>query len=202
MPYYRVDPKKITDYDRTNAELQTFFLFSVAVAGKTASQISLAVERFLKLEPKGSTPFGKMRRMIESGTLLDNIKNARLGKWGVLAKCYEQVIEERIDIRTASCETLELLPGIGPKTSRFFVMHSRPKQKVAALDTHILQYLRDKGFKIPNGIPTGKAYAEVEKIFIEHAEQMGYDDLAEFDLIIWNQYSKRSGTGEQILKVT
>tara|TARA_B100000614_G_scaffold262909_1_gene300500 strand:+ start:74189 stop:74791 length:603 start_codon:yes stop_codon:yes gene_type:complete len=191
-----VDPQFITDFNRSDYDLEEFALFSVAVAGKTASQIAKATEKFIQMERRGETPFEKIRLMKRNHALTMNIQSARLGKWSLLSACYDKMAHSGIDLRTCSLEELEELPGIGPKTSRFFVMHSRPNQKIAALDTHILSYLRDQGFDTPKNSPSGRRYAEIERMFIEHAESIGRgDDLAEFDLEIWNAYSTRSGLG-------
>lgn len=84
-------------------------------------------------------------------------------------------------------EDLEAIPGIGPKTARCFLIHSRPDQQYAGLDTHVLKFLRDKGHEVPASTPTGKKYKELEKVFLQYAAESGMT-VADFDLAIWNQY--------------
>lgn len=43
-----IDPKNITNFDRTDNELEEFALFAIAVAGKSAKTIAPALDRTLK----------------------------------------------------------------------------------------------------------------------------------------------------------
>lgn len=187
-----IDPHDITGYTRTDAELEEFALFAPAVAGKTAAQIALAVDRFL--EHDASAPFETVRRYGAQGTLTERIVGARLGKWRTLTSCYAALASGGIDLRTCTLADLESLDGIGPKTSRFFVMHTRPNQRLAVLDTHVLAYLRALGHDVPRATPqTPRAYARIERIFLDHADAEGITDLASLDLEIWSSSTTRSG---------
>jgi thermostable 8-oxoguanine DNA glycosylase len=188
-----IDPTDITKFDRTDDELEEFFLFSVAVAGKTAKVITKKIDQFLSLERENVSPFEKIRRMLSSYSLLMNLKRVKLGKYAILTECYKKIALSQIDLRTCSLEDLEQFKGVGPKTSRFFVLHSRPDQKIACLDTHILSYLKDLGYDIPKSNPTGNRYLKIEQMFLEHAKSLNRDP-AELDLAIWNERSVRSGT--------
>lgn len=189
-----VDPTDITNYHRTDEQLQELLLFCVSVAGKTAKVIALKLEQFLSLDREGGTPFEKIRRMVQVHSLGTNLQHVKLGRYSTLSNCFSMLAKSNIDLRTCSVDDLEKFPGIGPKTSRFFVLHSRPDQRIACLDTHVLSYLRDLGHDIPKGAPSGKRYKAIEQIFIAHADELGRD-IAELDLSIWNEYSKRSGAG-------
>jgi hypothetical protein len=87
-------------------------------------------------------------------------------------------------------ELLECIKGIGMKTARFFVMHSRPNQQLACLDTHILAWLKDKGHDVPKTTPSGKKYLELETIFLAYCKRMSKLP-ADLDLEIWNERSKK-----------
>lgn len=187
-----IDPTDITKYDRTDAELEELLLFCVAVAGKTAKVIAKKVEEFLELERGDGSPFEKIRRMAKVHSLEMNMQHVRLGKYSTLAPCFKLLAISGIDLKTCTCEKLESFPGIGPKTSRFFILHTRPNQRIAVLDTHVLQYLGRLGHDVPKTTPTGRKYAALEKVFIEHADSLGRD-IAELDLEIWNENSTRSG---------
>ena len=187
-----VDPTKITDFCRSDKDLQEFFCFTVAVAGKTASVISVKIDQFFKLDRSDITPFEKIRKMARTHSLGMNLRHVKLGKYALLTDCYKQVVNSGIDLRTCSIEDLEKFPGVGPKTSRFFLLHSRPNQDIACLDTHVLSYLQELGHSVPKSPPSGKKYAELEQIFLSHAKDLGRNP-AELDLSIWNQRSKRSG---------
>ena len=85
-------------------------------------------------------------------------------------------------------EELEEIHGIGPKTSRFFIMWTRPGANYAALDTHILKWLALRGHKVPKSTPSGKKYKEIEKIFLREAAELGMSPQ-ELDTIIWKSFS-------------
>jgi thermostable 8-oxoguanine DNA glycosylase len=83
-------------------------------------------------------------------------------------------------------ELLQCVKGIGMKTARFFVMHTRAHQMYACLDTHILAWLGDKGHDVPKSTPQGKKYLELEKIFLDYCIEMDMMP-ADLDLKIWNE---------------
>lgn len=189
-----VDPTRITNFDRTDDELEELILFCPAVAAKPAKEIAAKIDKFLLCEQAKVSPFEKVRRMAKAHSLMLNLQYSRLGKYGLLSKCYRRLAACDIDLRVCSVSELEAFDGIGPKTARFFVLHTRPKQRIACLDTHVLAYLRSLGHDIPKGTPTGKRYLQIEKIFLDYADASGKTP-ADLDLAIWNEMSKRSGTG-------
>lgn len=189
---YMVDPTDVTNFNRSEAELEEYLLFCVAVAGKTAKIIAQKVDQFLALERGADSPFEKLRKMISSYSLGLNLQTVKMGKYSTLVPCFKALATSGIDLRTCSLQELEAFPGIGPKTSRFFVLHTRPNQRIAVLDTHVLQYLGRLGHDVPKTTPNGKRYYELEKTFIELADAQGRS-IAEMDLSIWNENSKRSG---------
>ena len=56
-----IDPKDITNYNRTDNELQTFWLFCILVAGKNSDTTSRLLTRLLSSKPKDQTPFEYIR---------------------------------------------------------------------------------------------------------------------------------------------
>lgn len=210
-----IDPTAITKFNRSDIELEEFLLFCIAVAGKTAKQISVALERFLNtpsyyykhewypkefggLErfiatlPLCATPFGKIEWLAREGKLEETIKDAKLGQHKKLVHAFQEVAKANFDLRKVTTEELESIKGIGPKTSRYFILHSRKTENIACLDTHVLKYLEGLGHNIPKNPPTGKTYLKLEKAFIAHAKSLGVPTY-ELDLEIWNKFSKRSG---------
>ena len=101
-------------------------------------------------------------------------------------------------LKTASISTLESIPNIKMKTSRFFVLHSRHDADCIPLDTHILRYLRDKGFDAPSSTPgDSKIYSELEKEAIYQLKSIDrWASLAEGDLETWKVYSGETTTDE------
>lgn len=202
-----VDPTDVTNFNRTDAELQEYFLFCTVVAGKTAMVQSRLLEGFLNSLPHPTAnPFDRIfASMITNGGVMAKIKDSRLGQYNRLNKCWREAIalfaedplQARIlggarcgrTLRDCTVDDLESITGIGPKTARFFLLHTRADQKIAALDTHILHYLRDQGVVTPKGTPgKGAKYRELELKFIELAEASG-ESVADFDLRVWRQYS-------------
>ncbi len=187
-----VDPWNITDYNRSIAELEELLLFCVSVAGKTAGFIAAALDEFLAARP-GKSPFDKIRRLVRCGKLSAAIQASRLGKHARLTRAYAELAGSSLDLATCTCEQLEAIHGIGPKTSRFFIVHTRAGEQLAVLDTHILRYMKSLGYQnIPASTPTGKRYLQIERDFIALAEREGRD-IAEFDLWIWRQYARPAG---------
>jgi thermostable 8-oxoguanine DNA glycosylase len=90
-------------------------------------------------------------------------------------------------------QELESVKGIGPKTARFFLLHSRPNQEIAVLDTHILHWMRDNGIKAPKTTPSGEKYLKFEKMFIDIAKKNDIS-IADLDLRIWTAYSSKKKT--------
>jgi thermostable 8-oxoguanine DNA glycosylase len=75
------------------------------------------------------------------------------------------------------------------KTSRCFIIHSRPNAQYAALDTHILKHMRSLGYDTPKSTPSKKQYLHLEKEFLKLAKKADMSP-ANYDLMIWNKYSK------------
>lgn len=187
-----IDPRNITNYSRTDAELEELLLFAAAVTAKTATVTAKQLDAFLKYGPESASPFEKVKWMIDNGRLDFYLRNSSIGQYIRLNKAYKQLV--KLNPRTCTVDELEGVHGIGPKTARFFILHSRPNQRIAALDTHMIHYLREKGYTTLDNTPTNrKKYAELEAIFIEEADKAG-KSVAEFDLAIWNKYSKHGNT--------
>lgn len=188
---FLVDPANVINFNRTDAELELWWLFSGVVAGKTAStQARLLNEFLLSLEPGDDvdTPFTRIARAEAQGVLKDKLIESRLGQFNRLYKQFVQSLD--LNLRTCTVEDLEKIHGCGPKTARMFVMMSRPNQRVAALDTHVLKHLRAHGHQTPETTPQSKReYRRLEEEFLKLADASGMS-VADYDLSVWKQYSK------------
>lgn len=186
-----VDPTIITKFDRTKEQLEELLLFCILVAGKTASIQAKKLEEFLHKDNLKKSPFEILNHYNKKGILLDKIKDSKLGQYRRLEKAFVEVLG--LDVNNCTIEQLEAITGIGPKTARFYILHSRINQKVAVLDTHVLKWLRDElGIHTPKSTPSSKRYLELEKAFLNYC-QIHKKDPAKFDLEIWNKYSIKSG---------
>jgi len=92
-----------------------------------------------------------------------------------------------LDLHTCSPEALEKIHGLGMKTSRFFIMHSRKSPDYAVLDAHILAYMRTYGVadSIPKSTPTEpKEYARLEAAWLRHCQELNKHP-GELGFTIW-----------------
>lgn len=189
-----IDPNNITDFDRSESELEEFLLFAVSVAGKTAEVQAGKLDRFLNLVPLNLkySPFEKVRFLVlNSHCSLERVlREVKLGKYSLLTDSFRSLSFSDVDLRRVSYRELMSFPGIGPKTSRFFVLHSRPDASVACLDTHILKWLSKQLdiFEVPNSTPTGVKYKELEEKFIEISKSKNIHP-AKLDLQIWRSFN-------------
>lgn len=177
------DPFSPLDFNRSLAELEQFLLFSVFVPGKSARTTIKKLRSFL--EGREHDPFVFVGELIEKNLLAEALKSARVGQYSRLLKCLPRLIE--LNPRTCAIEDLEALPGIGPKSARFFILFTRENARVACLDRHILRYMRDSmGISdAPEGTPQNlRQYRDLEKKFIAHADELGRS-IAELDFEIW-----------------
>jgi thermostable 8-oxoguanine DNA glycosylase len=186
-----VDPFAITDFDRSDADLQEFWLFCVSVAGKKATVIAGKIREFLESKRADETPFDYVRRLLEDGSLGSAMRAVRLGKYDLLGKSWALVVGvDAPDLRTAEVLKLQEIHGVGFKTSRFFVLHSRRSANVAVIDTHVLKYLKSRHHRVPKTIPVGAEYLRLEKLMLSYARAAGMP-MADFDLAIWKHYASK-----------
>jgi len=183
-----VDPDQITLYNCPTPELQLRILFWVCAAGKNGNTAARCLERLLsKWKHLGRTPFAIIRKV---PNLSEEMKAAGIGCYTNKAVTFIQLAESAIDLNQCTVDDLEAIKGIGPKTARCFLIHSRRNQRLAGLDTHILKFLREKGVDAPVSTPSGKKYVELEQHFLRLADKAG-KSVADFDLEIWLSYRKK-----------
>jgi len=188
-----INPKKITDFNRTKADLELFAIFAVCVAGKGSQQTADKVNHYfreIETPTKQLTPFEGIRAMKDINLLSAWLQMTKLGQYKRIYRAFVELIESGIDLKTCSVEELENIYGIGPKTARFIIMHSRPNQRLATLDTHILRWMRDQGINAPKATPQSqKLYKELEDKFLTLCDESAILP-SQLDLKIWKQYSK------------
>lgn len=187
-----IDPRVITDFNRSKAELEELWIFCVTVAGKNAMTTARNIDALLtnkELFTKKQlnlSPLKKVALLIKRGIFKEQLRFHGLGQYNRIERVLSQTIERKLNLADVSLEELEDLSGVGPKTSRFFILHTQRNKRHAIIDTHILKFLKDNGVTMPKSAPSGKKYLELEESFLELA---GDRDIAEFDLEIWRKYS-------------
>lgn len=189
-----IDPFNITNYNRTLSEAEEFILFCIAVAGKQATGAAKRLEKLLS-KTEGTTPFEKIRNLISKKRLEMEMRICSFGQYSKMVKAYTQLVESNIDLFTCTPDDLEKIFGIGPKTARYFILYSRPNSNVACLDVHLLRYMKSLGHRVPKATPTGSRYKKIERIYLQHAKELGKDP-AELDLEIWSKYTRSLRIGE------
>lgn len=186
-----IKPSNITNFNQSKEELEENILFWLLVAGKTANVVAKQLNELLISINGLKSPFNALRR-IHRNSLPNILKRHGIGCYNLKSKSIYQLINSELDLRKCTLEELESIIGIGPKTARCFLIHSRKDANVAGIDTHVLKFLRDLGNEdIPISSPSGRKYIELEKLFLTYARKTG-KSVAEFDLDIWNAYSSKN----------
>ena len=194
-----IDPYNITDYSRKRGELEEFLLFCIVVAGKTAYIQAQKLEDFLKsvnarlMMPESSSPFQILKSANQHGILMEEIQKAKLGQYRKIYNSFKYITEQEYDLTRMTPEELELIPGVGMKTSRFFLLHSDKtyKDKIAIIDTHILKFIKENiDIRAPKSTPTIRVtYKYWEDIFLYWCESNN-KNVADFDLEVWKSYAR------------
>ena len=177
-------------------KLEWSLVYSIVVAGKSAHFADRAMARIDNEREGSESLFDCFHRIAAHGGLDALFRRARTGNYGKMCRAIGHLLSLRLDLATCSVEDLEAAPGIGPKTSRFFLLWTRPGVEYAALDVHVLRWLRAEGYDAPKSTPTGKRYATLERAFLREARQRGMT-ARELDSQIWSAARVRaSPTGE------
>jgi len=187
-----VDPYNITKYDRNDWDLEEFAVFAVCVAGKPArviaSRVSILLARLAVQRLPGLSPL-ELIATFDATELAEELRLAGIGCYNQKATGLRE-LSLRIDVRTCTVAQLEAIPYIGPKTARFFLMHSRQGVRVAALDRHILKHLAEHVARVPkNSPPKGRTYNRLEEQFLALADKAGMT-AADYDLMVWKRFAK------------
>lgn len=170
-----------------NRELQWKLIYSILVAGKSAKFVDGKMQILFS---ETDMPFEIIKMYICVNQLEWLLRDCKTGNYTKLLKCLPEIV--KLDPATCTLEDLEKIHGIGPKTSRFFMLWTRPGFRAAALDTHVLKWFRDNGFKnVPKTTPSSrKIYEQWEELFLYIADKMRMTPR-ELDEKIWSEYSRR-----------
>jgi|6_EtaG_2_1085325.scaffolds.fasta_scaffold08408_4 hypothetical protein len=217
-----INPDQITKFNRTEVELQLFFVFCVLVSNKNSLRTANIVNKMFQFDavtrfglkvieehPRLSdegihAPFQVIHIMIKNGMLRQWLEHWKTGQYTRICKCLEEIHSMRLRrelglavgvLRYATVDQLEQIHGIGPKTARFFVVHSRPNQPYAVLDTHVMTWLNQQHSEcwpdvyINTDTPTKPHFYNLfETLFLGECQKWNLSP-SELDLLIW-RYQK------------
>jgi len=194
-----INPYQITNYDRSSSELEEFLLFCIVVAGKTAYIQAQKLNDFLVsvntrlMMPENINPFQSLKSAEQHGILFEEIKKAKLGQYKKIYSGFKFITQTEYNLSKMTPQILEKIPGVGMKSSRFFLLHSDTfyKDKIAILDTHILKFIKenidDRAPKSTPVIPI--TYKFWEDKFLYWCE-LNNKNVADFDLEVWKSYAR------------
>tara|TARA_B100000035_G_scaffold314135_1_gene329562 strand:+ start:567 stop:1160 length:594 start_codon:yes stop_codon:yes gene_type:complete len=193
-----IDPKKVTDYNRNEWQLQEFLIYCVCVAGKKSEIESPKVRKFC-MDARfghGLTPFELIRKLlsvssVEEDGLMQHLKKYKIAPYQQRYNSFKDIVTLLDgDLREVTIDQLQEVRGISTKTSRFFLTHSREDFDEPVLDTHILRFLSDFGYNdVPKSTPQNpKVYERLSRLFRSIARFEG-KSVTDFDLEVWTKYS-------------
>ena len=195
----KIDPYNITNFNRTEEELELFLLFCIVVAGKTAYIQAEKLEQFIcsvnerLMMPELVLPFQTIKSAEQHGILMEEIQKAKLGQYRKIYAGFKFISEYKFDLRNTTTKQLEVIPGVGMKSSRFFLLHSDEtyKDRIAILDTHILKFIKENiDDRAPKSTPTiAVTYKYWEDVFLYWCE-LNNKNVANFDLEVWKKYAR------------
>jgi len=187
-----IDPTNITNYNLTDDELEEHLLFWVCAAGKNGTTAASCLERFLSgITYNNMSPFEAIRNASFCFNNFPRImKAAGIGCYTHKSRTFIELALSGLNLKTCTVKDLEKIYGIGMKTSRCFIIHSRKNAQHAGLDTHLLKHLRAKGISdVPKQTPSSKKqYKRLEQEVLKLAKGAGMSP-AEYDLKIWKSYA-------------
>ena len=143
--------------------------------------------------PEHVNPFQSLKSAEQHGILFEEIKKAKLGQYKKIYSGFKYITEREYNLSRMTPQILEEIPGVGMKTSRFFLLHSDTfyKDKIAILDTHILKFIKENiDERAPKSTPViPLTYRFWEERFLNWCEQNN-KNVADFDLEVWKSYAR------------
>ena len=96
-----INPKKITDFNRTKADLELFAIFAVCVAGKKSQQTADKVNnhfRDTQTPTKQLTPFEAIKNLVDIKVFVAYLKMAKMGQYRRIYRALRDLAESGIDL--------------------------------------------------------------------------------------------------------
>lgn len=192
-----IDPANITRFDCNDRYLEEVAFFFIAAAGKNGTFAAKVVNDAIFNPATGLNILpSKFIRFFNDRSVEIILRYHGLGCYRSKSKAMKDLAylirTKLINLRTCSTKELEVIKGIGPKTSRGIIMHTRRGARCACLDRHILSFLREQGIDAPKNTPSSlRLYIKLEHAFLEICDKLKKEP-AELDLEIWNDRKTKS----------
>jgi thermostable 8-oxoguanine DNA glycosylase len=132
-----ITPNQITNFNRSEDELEEFLLFSILVAGKKAEMQAKKLDSFIghAMMVVGISPFDWLQHLVDlekdnpyynekKNPLMSCMMNHKLGQYKRLYKAFKGILDFKGRLSKVTIPELESVYGIGSKTARFFILHS------------------------------------------------------------------------------
>lgn len=188
-------------------ELEVFLIHCIIVAGKSAPFGNAKTTALLK-GSNGQTPFDYLRAKLKDGSLREWLQTVKTGNYGKMYTALLHLTLDYVNLETCTLEQLEAIPYIGLKTSRYFLMYTRPENEtndMAVIDTHALKWLKKDPWaqkrlaqlgvtEVPDSTPprtAKKLYLKLQRVICEDAKRKGMTARA-WDANNWDNESKFS----------
>lgn len=188
-------------------ELEIFLIHCVIVAGKNAPFGNAKTKALLK-NSGGKSPFEYIKSLILRNQLDHVLRTNKVGNYTKMNCCFTAIQETGLDLETCTVEQLEAIPYVGLKTSRYFLMYTRPEEEtndLAVIDTHALKWCRKDPWakkrlkelgvtNIPDSTPARtakKLYLKIQQVICEDAKRKGIS-ARKWDSDNWDEESKFS----------
>ena len=192
----RINPKEITNLRRTQHEKEKFLIFCVLCAGKSSDVMAEKLENLLEQTTIAGWeygPFDYLDYLHDVNRLESELKKHKIGKYDLLMQFFRYVfansyVQEKCGPFT-NWHRSDLVdaPGISYKTASLYRMHCFG-DKIACLDTHVLRWLRNEGFKgVPKASPSNwETYRHWENVFLGECYKREVEPN-HFDLSLWKE---------------
>lgn len=157
-----IDPVKMTRYGLKDVDLQEVLLFCIAVSGKTATTTARLLDEFLRClhSTYQGDHFAIIREASRTFDLAKFMGQIGFGCYQMKSRGFIAAAHAGLNLKKCTAEELEQIPGIGHKTSNFFLLHTRRGYQGACLDTHILKFLKELGYDVPKVAPQSQKLIE------------------------------------------
>lgn len=194
-----INPTEVTNFNRSQAQTEQFALFAILVAGKNSDVAAKKLEEIcFKVFQESDGRRDVLTWIIENHEhrheIQDFFKSHNTGQHTRIGTHIDKMrfeIKKKILLKLP-VEVLE--KKMGPKTARFFMLHSIKDCECIPLDTHILSWMRDNGADVPSATPKpGKRYREIEEECLAMFKELLPEgkSVAEKDLMVWMKQSGR-----------